>query len=602
MVSHPPRKTDCTPARADLAIGEEVAVGLASPAVRFMKFRDYAANETSLLISRLLAKRAKKSSADLQAFHQALEQTVQVFEATLATWAKIDHDEEVSDLIERLTAAAAAQAQALAQRTKTDAQTEIDTARKELTSAHKELEGARKELTSAHKELDAVRKELDEEANEKQGLAASLEKLRTQADGLRADCQTQKERAEASRAECAAAQEAHAAAVAAGRQAESARQQESKAKAAAESELKQLRAAMEANRADTVRLTKQLEHESAERAKLTSALEGAQSQVHAADKQRQTLADSEATLRQRVAEAAKEIERARAEVQTAAQNAAKTASALEKSAVVPLDRLLSVFQNLGKGTTIDEALTALADGLAHDFSRVALFRVKGNRLEGVHQVGFDFNNDISKLAIPMTRDSLLSHAVVEDRVEAIAARDLTDTTRLPFGGTPACVLALPIKLHDEALAVIYADDSDAPQTPFGSLEQKTKMAELLRRYAVPVLEKLTIDPKMLEELRAYATLLVDEVEHMYTNDVSAGKKGAELKSRVKANLDCARDMYAQRVASDGPAAAAVLDERLAAVMEARAGTPFGKDLAAAAAPRAEAPPKQVASRAAGQAS
>ena len=35
-----------------------------------MKFRDYAANETSLLISRLLAKRAKKSSDDLQAFFE----------------------------------------------------------------------------------------------------------------------------------------------------------------------------------------------------------------------------------------------------------------------------------------------------------------------------------------------------------------------------------------------------------------------------------------------------------------------------------------------------------------------------------------------------
>jgi chemotaxis protein histidine kinase CheA len=582
---------------------------LAGPRLlRFMKFRDYAANETSLLISRLLAKRAKKSSDDLQAFHQALEQTAKHFEATLATWSKIDQDQEVTDLIERLTAAAAAQAQAMAQRTKADAQTEIEGARKETEGAHKETEGARKEaegarreIDAARKELDAVRKELEEEANDRQGLAAAAEKLRAQAESLRSESQTHKERAEASRAECAKAQEAHAAATAAGRQAEAGRQQESKAKAAAESELKQLRAAMEANRADAVRLGKQVESEGAERAKVASALEAAQSQLHAADKQRQTLAESEATLRQRVTEAAKEIERARAELQTAAHNAAKTASALEKSAVLPLDRLLRVFQNLGKGTTIDEALTALADGLADEFSRVALFRVKGNRLEGVHQVGFDFTKDISKLAIPMTRDSLLAHAVIEDRVEALAARDLKETTRLPFGGTPACVLALPIKVHDEALAVIYADDSNPAQASAGGLDQKTKIAELLRRYAVPILERLTLDPKILEELRAYATLLVDELEHMYGNDVSAGKKGAELKSRVKANLDCARDMYSQRVASDGPAAAAVLDDQLAAIMEARAGTPFGKDLTAAAT-HTDAPHKQVASRAAGQAS
>jgi len=38
------------------------------------------------------------------------------------------------------------------------------------------------------------------------------------------------------------------------------------------------------------------------------------------------------------------------------------------------------------------------------------------------------------------------------------------------------------------------------------------------------------------------------------------------------------------------------------VIEAKAGTPFGKDLAAAAATRADAPSKQVGARAAGQAS
>src|SRR5438132_308567 len=96
-----------------------------------MKFRDYAANETSLLISRLLAKRSKKSSADLQAFSEALEHTAHAFEETLASWAKIDQDQEVADLIERLTAAAAAQAQAMAQRTKADSQAEMDAARKE---------------------------------------------------------------------------------------------------------------------------------------------------------------------------------------------------------------------------------------------------------------------------------------------------------------------------------------------------------------------------------------------------------------------------------------------------------------------------------------
>src|SRR5437867_13186967 len=99
----------------------------------------------------------------------------------------------------------------------------------------------------------------------------------------------------------------------------------------------------------------------------------------------------------------------------------------------------------------------------------------------------------------MTRDSLLAKAVVEDRVEAFTARDLKDSTRLPFGGTPACVLALPIKVHDEALAVVYADDSDGPQTSAAALDQKKKIAELLRRHAVPRLERRSEERRVGKE-------------------------------------------------------------------------------------------------------
>src|SRR5205823_12236376 len=68
-------------------------------------------------------------------------------------------------------------------------------------------------------------------------------------------------------------------------------------------------------------------------------------------------------------------------------------------------RLMVVYQNLANGSgTIDSVLNAVLDALASEFSRVALFKVKHNRLEGVRQTGFEFPPDMSHVLIPRTID------------------------------------------------------------------------------------------------------------------------------------------------------------------------------------------------------
>src|SRR6185295_9026192 len=126
----------------------------------------------------------------------------------------------------------------------------------------------------------------------------------------------------------------------------------------------------------------------------------------------------------------------------------------------PLDRLLTIFDQLAKAMTVGDVLTALVQGLATEFPRVAAFSVGGNHLEGLHQVGFDFKNDISKVVIPMTMDSFLTQAATSGRVQGFVGKELEDTTRTPFGGTPAFVLTLPIAVRGETLAVVYADNGD----------------------------------------------------------------------------------------------------------------------------------------------
>ena len=63
------------------------------------------------------------------------------------------------------------------------------------------------------------------------------------------------------------------------------------------------------------------------------------------------------------------------------------------------------------------------------------------------------------------------------------------------------------------------------------------------------------------KLREYATMLLSEIEQMYVADVGAGKKGEDLQNRLKESLECARRIYGQRVAMEGPAAAAVATDR-----------------------------------------
>jgi hypothetical protein len=584
-----------------------------------MKFRDYAANETSLLASRLLAKRSKRSVGDLQAFRQVLDDAARAFEEALASSAKIDHDEEVSEIVERLTAAAGAQAQALSQREKAEAQTVIEAVRKEIEAARKELEdhsrakaaldgelkGARKELEEHGRakatldgELKGARKELEEHARVKAALDGELKGARKELEAQARAKSTLDAELKGVHKELEEHARAKAAAEADLKNARKELEAQARAKAAQDAELKESRAAQTVSDRESKELR-------AAHAAQTALLDRAKADNEKARRELQSELDasvaSEAMLRQRLADAERDIEHTRRAAQSAAHDATLAAAAGEKSATLLLDWLLTVSQSLAAVTTIDDVLAALVEALASDFARVARFRVKGNRLEGVHQVGFDFKNDISKVAIPLTMDSLVTRAVASDRVEAFAARELADNVRPPLGGDPDSALALPIKVHDETLAVIYAEDANHTQAGSTALGQWAKVAELLRRQAVPALEKLSVEPRVLAELRAYATLLLDEIEHMYTSDVSLGKKSAELKNGLKANLQCAREIYGQRVASQGPRAATVLDERLAAVLEARASTPFGKDLAAVAG-RTSAAPEQRSPRVASQAS
>jgi len=247
---------------------------------------------------------------------------------------------------------------------------------------------------------------------------------------------------------------------------------------------------------------------------------------------------------------------------------------------LPLDELLTIFHTLNRSTTITDVQTNLVDGIAREFSRVARFDVHDNCLEGVQQVGFDVESDISLLVIPLSVESLLSRAVSSGRMETFFS-NLRDESAagVPFGGTPACAVAIPILVQGTAIAVIYADDSDKPEFATGLPHVRVKFAEILQHHALLVLLRVWIQQKSLAELREFTTRLVDQIERTHAADVQAGKNVLERQQGLKDNLERSRRIYAERIVREEQSAGALLQEHLTTVLDGRRETAFGQDLA-----------------------
>jgi chemotaxis protein histidine kinase CheA len=532
-----------------------------------MTFRDFATDEAASLVRRLLDQRAQQSARTLEAFQQALNAATQVLESSVSTDAGSDRDAELAGLIDRLTTAADADRQAAAQEASNQAHVAIEAVRTELTAA----------LTAAQADAESIREELQRATSR----IAALDAERAKAEDAVA-------RAEAARSD-----------------AEKAQQNETIARTRVEYELQTIQDLLTTTRAQAAAIAKQLDVEAAERARLAVDLGAAESLLQALEEQKQTMAGEAQVSSARLvwlegayAEADVQLREARAQLDAATQSAstaertreqtsadtktwrAEQAASVRQHAVTflsrSLDRLRACNDALADASTYDEVLAALVTVFATEFQRVALFGVKYNRLEGIRQVGFEAQPDMSQLLIPRTLDSLLTRAAMSGHIETLAGGELDDAAGSPFGGTPGSVWAIPIEVDGAPVAVIYADDSDRAHTELGGMELRTKFADLLACSAASALARLPNPAQGSPDLREYASQLVSELESMYGADVSMGRKKEELRSRLRDNLEFARRMFAERISPDNAPGAALFEEQLAAAT--KAGTDFAKEL------------------------
>jgi hypothetical protein len=524
-----------------------------------MEFSALAAKETSALLTRVLGTASDATLERVAALRAALDQASRALEAAAAP---PDVERDVDELVKRLTKAAAAEADARLKHLSAEARKITDALRAELADVIGEKDALGISLKDARAQLDTLRGELAAEQKHAQSTLKELAEANVARKDL-TDAYASKERELA---------DAHASKQKELAQATAARDKEASARSTAEGEVQSLkRAAADAEAAV------------AEKRKAEVTLSAANSQAQAAEAKLSAVTTLFKTSAARVQALEREQEQQAARMRDLEAGVHAPAEIdTEISPVVStgiLDGLLGAFDALSAATTIGDVLATLGEQLAAEFPRVALFRVKGNRLEGTHQIGFDLTNDIGKVIIPLAMDSLLTRAVTSGRMERLSG-DAIDTSGLPFGGSPTFALAMPVVVDAESIAIVYADDFSEPRQESRNDEDvNAKFAEALRQHTIALLMRLTTELKAMAELRAYAASLLSEIEQMYQSDVAAGKQGEELQKRLHANLDYARSIYSNRAQFESPSAGALLDAQVAGMAEAHGDNAFGRDLA-----------------------
>jgi len=449
-----------------------------------MEFREYASREVSTLIDRLVSDAEARAGALLDEKQQEHEAAVTAILAqidqqareheTALTAARAQFDAQIREQAAALTVARAQfEAQALEQDVAlTEARAQLERQIREhdtaLTSARAQLELQTREHDTA---LTSARAQLEEQSEEHDAaLAVALARIEEQA-------------------------REHDGALTAARQRLEAQARELDARVREKEELED---AAEAARAQLGTLRRELEEQRA-------ALE---EQRRDADEQR-ALASANVSTELELLEARSALEVAQAEAQRLTRQfesaldelRAEHVSTLQQQAVartvLPLDELLTVFESLASASTPSAILTTVVSGLGREFSRVALFRVRGSRLECVSHVGFEFEGDVAKVVIPTSVDSLMTRAVNSRKTQTFVTGTSDEPCAVPFGGSPACAVALPLLSGESAVAVVYADDSD--QLEFGSVpaELLVKFAELVWQHAILVLQRASAAQKTL---------------------------------------------------------------------------------------------------------
>ena len=477
--------------------------------------------------------------------------------------------------LEEAVATERARAQADLERAQADrerAQADLQRAQADLERAQADRERAQADRQTAHDELQRAQTEREQTLEALQ--RAQSERERTQQDLQRAHTDRERTQQELQRAQTDREQtqqdlqRAHA---------DHQRAQENLQRAQAERERAQ--ADLQRAHADRERAQSDLQRAHEEREGAQQDLQRAHEALERAQQELQHAQSQAESIRQ---QASHELEQTRQQHAIERASAADAlANARQAAESVPRDgsSLLISLQAIDEASTLTEALAATVRGAALESPRAALFVVDGTTLqewpvEGVPPVD----------AGPIRADGREAGFLAEVlRTGETVSMDGTNGHTAPmFAGLSSGrrAIAVPFVLDGRPVAVLYADEGTDGQPLASWLEtvqilgrhansvvasltaiRTAQAMTFIARGSAPADHNSTADGAALSDAasddetqsaRRYAKLLVSEIKLYNEGAVRVGRERRDLASRLRDEINRARQLYDERVGSAVP--------------------------------------------------
>lgn len=153
--------------------------------------------------------------------------------------------------------------------------------------------------------------------------------------------------------------------------------------------------------------------------------------------------------------------------------------------------LLSAMAEVDTGANLTEVLTSLVNESAKQVDRVAMFIIKGTNAVGWYAKGFDLNDAVKQIQIPLGNDTIFK-TVQTDRAPVLFDPNGAGQTAQALqrmGALGGSAIAAPMVLRDKLAAVLYCD------TTAGMSDAQAAFIDSLVRFASKTTDLLSFVPR-----------------------------------------------------------------------------------------------------------
>lgn len=153
--------------------------------------------------------------------------------------------------------------------------------------------------------------------------------------------------------------------------------------------------------------------------------------------------------------------------------------------------LLSAMAEVDTGANLTEVLTSLVNESAKQVDRVAMFIIKGANAVGWYAKGFEVNEAVKQIQIPLASDTIFK-TIQADRAPILFDPNTAGQTAPALqrmGGLGSSAIAAPMVLRDKLAAVLYCDTTG----PLG--DAQAAYIDSLVRFAAKTTDLLSFVPR-----------------------------------------------------------------------------------------------------------